>query len=172
MQGNTRNSRADEILLFTKIATGVNHNVTSPILLGGQSTTPAQLVAVFTDAVQASTDLDAARLVYQQKLKAQQAAFATAYTTELTLKSYVYGVYGKDNPVVTQFGFTVAKAGVKSVQVKAEASLKSAATRVARHTMGPKQKAGIHGTVPPVVPATEPVTVGAVVVGTTPSAAK
>ncbi len=154
MPSKSNNTRAEDILAFNKVIVGVNHNVTGTILLGGQSTTPPQIVAVFTAAIQASTDLDAAKATYQQKLAAQKAAFATAHATTSSLKSYVVGAYGKENPIVTEFGWAVAKPPVKSVSVKAGAAEKSAATRLARHTLGPKQKSTIHGSVSTPEPAT------------------
>jgi hypothetical protein len=42
----------------------------------------------------------------------------------------------------------------------ADAVVKSAATRVARHTMGSRQKADIHGSVAPATPAVPPGTGG------------
>jgi hypothetical protein len=140
-------TRAAELQLFAKIISGVNQHVTTSILLGGQSRTGTSIVADFNAAIQANTDLDAAKAVYQQKLAAQKAAFTTARATASALKSYADGAYGKTNTILNDFGFEVAKAVVKSVKVKAEAAVKSAATRVARHTMGAKQKASIHGTV-------------------------
>jgi len=150
MTTKTSTTRAAEISLFAKIVSGVNLHVTAAILLGGQSMSASQIVAIFQAAIQASSELEAAKTAYQQKLAAQQAAFTAAHTTEASLKSYVYGAYGKTNPLVTDFGFDVAKAGVKTVKAKAAAALKSAATRVARGTKGPKQKALIHGVVAPV----------------------
>jgi hypothetical protein len=172
MAANSSISRADEILLFSKIISGVNHNVTASILLGGQSTTAPQIVAVFTSAIQSNTDLDVAKQAYQQKLAAQQAAFTTAHTLEMNLKSYVYGAYGKENPVVAEFGFPIVKAAFKSALVKAGAAIKSTATRVARHTMGKKEKASIHGGVTPVVTVTEQAPGTAATNSTTPPAAK
>jgi hypothetical protein len=169
MAKGSKQSEAAELQGYAKVVLGVNQNITSAILLGGQTKSPAQIVAVFTGAIQASTDLDAAKLSYQQKLAARDAAFAAADTTEEQLKSYVMGAYGKTNPVVTTFGFPVAKPTVRSVKVKADAITKAAATREARHTMGPKQKAEIHGVVTPAASGsaeTTPVTAGPVVTGT------
>lgn len=140
-------TRAAEVLGFTKVINGINIHVTAPILLGGQSTTGAQLVTVFTAANQAATDLEAAKAAYQQKLAAQRAAFAIAKTTEAGLKSYVQGAYGKGSAIVVDFGWSVFAAPVKTAQVKADAVTKSAATRKERHTMGSKQKSSIHGVV-------------------------
>jgi hypothetical protein len=133
--------------LFGKIITAVNAHVTASILLGGQERSPKQIVAAFTAVLQANTAMDAAKLAYQQKLEAQRAALAVALSIEEQLKAYMQGTYGKSNALLADFGFSPAKPPVKSAQVKADAAVKSAATRVARNTMGPKQKASIHGSV-------------------------
>jgi hypothetical protein len=51
--------------------------------------------------------------------------------------------------VLGEFAMTPAKKAGKTVAVKQEAIEKSLATRVARHTSGSKQKAKIHGELPP-----------------------
>jgi hypothetical protein len=143
----TKNNRAAQIAFFTKVIAGVKLNVTKAILLGGQTYSPAQIVAAFTAFLQAITDLEAAKTAYQQALVAEEAAAAVADPLVALLKAYAQGTYGKSSPTLTDFGFALAKPGVKTAKVKAAAAEKSKATRVARNTLGSKQKAGIHGTV-------------------------
>jgi collagenase-like PrtC family protease len=152
MSSQPRTTRASQVAFFTKVIGGVNLHVLSAILLGGQTVSSTQIVAVFQAFLQATTDLETAKVAYQQKLAAQQAALTSANTMAALLKAYAQGAYGKQNPIMADFGFSVAKATVKSVKVKAAAAVKSAATRVARNTMGPKAKEAIHGTVPATAP--------------------
>ncbi len=149
MPSESKTTRATELLLFGRIISGVSQHITTSVTLGGDTQTGPQIAAVFTTAIQADTDLAAAKAAYQQKLAAQQKAFTTARTTASSLKLYVLSAYGKTNPIVTDFGWSVAKAAVTSVAVKAEARVKAAATRVARHTMGSKQRLSIKGGVTP-----------------------
>ena len=75
---------------------------------------------------------------------------APAATTLIQdLGDYVRAVHGNTNVVLSEFGMTPRKRAKSTVATKLEAIAKSAATRVARHTAGPKQKANIHGEVPP-----------------------
>lgn len=68
------------------------------------------------------------------------------------IKSLVMGQFG-DTPdsakMLDEFGYTPRKPRAKSVKVKAAAADKAAATRVARHTLGPKAKAKVKGVVAP-----------------------
>jgi hypothetical protein len=148
MAAATKNNRAAQIAFFTKMISGVNLNVTTSILLGGQMLSASQIVAVFSAFLQANIDLATAKTAYQQKLVAQQAAQTSAKAMGALLKAYAQGAYGKASPILTDFGFPIEKPGVKTVKVKALAAEKSAATRVARNTLGSKQKETIHGVVP------------------------
>ena len=164
MPTEPRLNRAAQIALFTKMISGVNLHVMAAILLGGQTYSASQIVAVFSALLQANTDLDAARVAYHQKLVAHKAALQSADGMGALLKSYVQGAYGKHNPILGDFGFSFAVPTPKTVKVKAAAALKSAATREARGTRGSKQKAAIHGT----VPSTDPVAIPPVSPATTP----
>ncbi|HEY8039212.1 MAG TPA: hypothetical protein VIF15_05430, partial [Polyangiaceae bacterium] len=76
------------------------------------------------------------------------------------LKTFVVTQFGDtqdSGPKLEIFGFTPRKARTTTVKTKAAAAEKVVATRKARNTMGPKQKAKIKGT-----PAPEPVTTGTV----------
>jgi hypothetical protein len=56
--------------------------------------------------------------------------------------------------MLAKFGLTPRQRPVTTPEVKVAAAVKAAATRAARHTMGPKEKAKIKGTVAPTAPAT------------------
>jgi hypothetical protein len=78
------------------------------------------------------------------------------------LRQYVINVYGQNSPVLADFGFTPPRRATLTPEEAVARSLKAAATRKARGTMGKKQKAKIKGTVTatapaiPPTPATEP----------------
>jgi len=67
------------------------------------------------------------------------------------LRTYILGSYGTAALQMLQdFGFTPPKprGGKKTASTKAQAVVQAKATRVARHTMGKRQKAKIKGTAP------------------------
>jgi hypothetical protein len=71
---------------------------------------------------------------------------ATALVTQI--EAYVRAVYGNANAILAEFGLSVRKRATRTVAAKVEQVERALATRVARHTAGPKEKAKIHGTVP------------------------
>jgi hypothetical protein len=54
---------------------------------------------------------------------------------------------GPTSQTLSQFGFEPRKPRKRTAVAKAAAAQKSRATRAERHTMGPRQKAAIRGTV-------------------------
>ncbi len=64
------------------------------------------------------------------------------------IRSYAAGTFGETSPEFSSFGFAPKKVAHRTVESKAEAAEKLRATRVARHTMGKRQRAAIHGVVP------------------------
>jgi hypothetical protein len=132
MASKSKNNKATRTLTFTQILAGITQHVTTAILLGGASTSEAALAAIFQAAIQAQSDLDAARVVVATKLKAQQAALATARTTGVLLHKWAEATFGLESPVLQDFGFALAASGDKTVAVKATGAAKASATRKAK----------------------------------------
>jgi hypothetical protein len=132
MSTKPKDNTATRALSFTKILAGITQHVTAAILLGGASTTQAALAAIFQAAIQAQTDLDAARAVVTAKVQAHKAALAAARTTETLLHKWAEATFGPESPVLQDFGFAIARPAEKSTAVKASATAKAAATRKAK----------------------------------------
>jgi hypothetical protein len=132
MATKPKNNKATRTLTFTKILAAITQHVTTAIILGGVSTTQAALAAIFQAALQAQSDLDAARTVVAEKVKAQQAALAVARTSEVLLHKWAQATFGLGSTVLQDFGFAVAKPADKPVAVKATGSAKATATRKAK----------------------------------------
>jgi hypothetical protein len=64
------------------------------------------------------------------------------------VKSFLRALYGAGNEALADFGMTARPPRKPTVPTKAAAVEKSAATRTARHTLGTRQKAAIHGAPP------------------------
>jgi hypothetical protein len=74
----------------------------------------------------------------------------TQLSTRLAaLHTYLAATLGAASPTLVHFGFEPRKPPKRTVRAKAVVVAKSLATRAQRHTMGPRQKAQIHGTVTP-----------------------
>ena len=63
------------------------------------------------------------------------------------LKGYVIGVFGDPSTQLTDLGLTNKPRPAMTVEARASAAEKGRATRVARHTMGRRERAAIHGVV-------------------------
>ncbi len=141
-------SRAAVEVLLTKLLFGIAKYITGPVPVGGPTMTAAQLSAVFNVCLAAGKDLDAAKVAYENKLVAYQAAYKAAHVLWVALIAYLRASYGADNPILIEFGVAPHLREEPTVETKAQALAKAKATRTARHTMGSKQKAAITGTVP------------------------
>ena len=73
----------------------------------------------------------------------------------IAARSYAAAAFGESSETYRALGFEPRKSRQVKPAVQTEAIAKRAATRAARHTMGKRQRAGIHGVVPsvPVMPA-------------------
>jgi len=132
MATKPKNNKATRALTFTQILAGITQHVTTAIILGGASTSEAALAAIFQAAIQAQSDLDAARVVVATKVKAQQAALATANATEVLLHLWAKATFGPGSTVLQDFGFAIAKPVDKPVAVKATGAAKATSTRKAK----------------------------------------
>ena len=98
----------------------------------------------------ASKDVDLTRAQLEEQVANHRTAKATAAALRSDLKTYILGNYGKAAvEMLGNFGMSAPKStGKKTAATKAEAVVKSKATRSARGTMGKKQRQSIHGSVP------------------------
>src|SRR5579872_1326755 len=127
------------------------------LLLAGQSTPqPAivQTLTAYAARVQAVVD---AKLVYEQAVKARDAADPEVFAYLDRVNSGLAAYFGADNPTLGKFGVPVkhppAKLTAEQLALKA-ARLR--ATRTARGTKGKKAKQAIKGTVPAPATAASP----------------
>jgi hypothetical protein len=121
------------------------------LLIAGADITPAELKAIFQDDIDQTNALDAVEAQAKQQRAKQKAARKKATGTRQNLRTYLLGSYGTAALQMLQdFGFTAPKprGGRKTASTKAQAVVQAKATRVARHTMGKRQKAKIRGNAP------------------------
>ena len=129
-------------------------NAPTPLALGGQSFTPASLIAFFQSRIDAANQVVAAKAQWIDLGKKYTTLDLTADLVARGLKQYVMNAYGAASPLLADFGFTPPKRTPLTVEQKTLAIARRAATRKARNTLGKKQKEAIKGTVPPTVPVT------------------
>lgn len=142
----TQNKAAQQAL-NRQAAEGAKDNLKGTVQFGGESYKVSDLVDVLQAPAAASTATDRAKAAYTAAVASERAARLKARTTRAALQNYIVGIHGESNTLLAEFGFKVKKQPAKTVEVKAGAAEKMRATRKARGTMGPKQKAKVKGTV-------------------------
>jgi hypothetical protein len=138
-----------------EVQAGIDKHVTSTVTIGGVAYAAADLKGVFQAQSASFDQADALHTQWRDQVRVVATATQKANRLHSLLRSYLIGQYGTEaNAVLNDFGMDPPKSpGAKTVQVKAAAAEKAQATRKARHTMGKRQKAGIHGTVDGAAPA-------------------
>jgi len=139
---------------------------TTSVLIDGTSYTAATLTPILQKRIAAMDALTAAEAAYHKAVQTTEATLADTAPTISKLVEALYLGFGEDPAALQDFGLPERKRGVMTSEQLVAASEKAKATRAARHTMGPKQKAKIQGnvtgvTIEPVVAGTpegEPVT--------------
>jgi hypothetical protein len=114
-------------------------------LKGGTLTRDAvvEQIQKFIDAAEATK---ASRTAWLGTVQTERAVEAQLRPIRAAVRSIVAARFGTDGTQLTQFGFTPAKHAKKTAATKAQAVVKSKATRTARGTKGSKQKKAIKGT--------------------------
>jgi hypothetical protein len=154
--GTNTNSKAKgtKAVLAAKLAAGAQKHFPAGMSMsvGGVMLTLAQIETQLTGFASLRTDVDTARSDLQAKLAAETAQ-ATAMNAFLdAFVRLVRGSFGNQPDVLADFGLPPEKARTPlTVEQKAAAAAKRAATRVARGTTGRKAKLAVKGNVTGVV---------------------
>ena len=133
---------------------------TKTVVLDGVSYAPDDIVKALQGSIDAADATIAITAQFHKTVDAERAANATADTVYAGLKTYVTSQYKTSPDTMADFGITLPSRQVPDAATTATAVEKRQATRVARHTMGKRQKANVKGTVttPTAAPAPTPIT--------------
>jgi hypothetical protein len=162
MSAASNPNRVTRLARINQVIAGIGkHFANVPeIVLGGTSYTPAALVAVLQKAVADILQASNSKAAWVADVQTQRNTIAEVGPVLRYMKTFVITQFGDTQDSAKKledFGYTPRKPRSKDVAVKAEAAAKGKATREARGTKGPKQKASIKGNVE-----TKPSTGGAV----------
>jgi hypothetical protein len=125
------------------------------VAFAGATFTPVQIEASLQTLVDLRSAVDAARATTTAKVAAERAQAPSVRTFMSAYVTFVKATFGAQPDVLADFGLKPRKVTTPlTVAQKAEAKAKSQATREARHTMGPKQKKDVKGTVTTIVSST------------------
>ncbi len=97
--------------------------------------------------VDTMTSLTAARAKASQLHDVDESQRTETDAILTCVRNYAAGLFGENSPEFASFGFLPKKVAQRTLESKTDAAEKVRATRVARHTMGKRQKAAIHGVV-------------------------
>ena len=117
------------------------------VLVTGVNFTPAELIALLQKDIDLADAATNAREAFLAAAAATTENRAKMVPILAGLRAFLGNMF-TDPSILAEFGFPVRKRIVPTADVKAAAVNKRSATRKARHTMGKKQKASIHGEVP------------------------
>jgi hypothetical protein len=115
--------------------------------LGGPTFSPEQLRAVFQGQLDAIAAVDTARAGLSVAVANERKAAKEAHWFARRLKMYVLALFGSSAAEeLASFGWQAPKKpGPKTVMAKLEGAVKARSTRVARRTMGKRQRKKIRG---------------------------
>jgi hypothetical protein len=173
MASSKNESKAAVVANAQQLIAGVTKHLgsTTQVTLLGSSFTPADLTTKLQQVVSLQSDVDAAKAATKSKLTAQKTSMTSLRPLMGALVAYVKASFGGQPDALADFGIHPKPRAAPTVEAKAAAVAKRAATRAARGTKGSVQKQAVKGDVTGVTitPTTAPQPVAPNAVGTTSS---
>jgi hypothetical protein len=122
--------------------------------LGGRVFTPTSLIAFFQSRIDAANAISSAKAQWLDNVQKYGVLDESGNVVARGLRQYVMNAFGVASPLLADFGFAPPKQTLQTLEQKAVAIARRAATRLARHTLGKKAKLAIKGAAEPAAPAT------------------
>jgi hypothetical protein len=146
MATRTKSSRSDRNHLV--IAGVKKHlaNATS-IIIGGTSYAPMDIEKILQDPIDARDATATTTAAFHKAVAAEKAANAKGDALYRGLRKYLTNQYETQPDVLADFGIAIVNRQAPDASTVANAVVKRADTRVARHTMGKRQKRKVTGDV-------------------------
>ena len=148
---NSHSTITASAMLDLKAIAGVDKyfSNTPSLELEGTSYTPVVLKGILQGEVDAEKALDDARAKVRELMGSTRNARAQARALRKALRTYLLASKGPGAAqLLAEFGFVLKAKSTPTVATKAQAKVKTQATRAARHTMGSRQKQAIKGQAP------------------------
>src|SRR5882672_8057908 len=148
-----RDGKGQVVVVAKQFIAGTEKHLTSatPVAVMGGSFTADQITSKLQRLVDLRTGVDAAKATTRARITAEATEMPALRAFMSAFRSFIKGAFSNSPDVLADFGITPKARVPRTVEEKAVASAKRAATRAARHTMGSKQKKGIKGDVTDVV---------------------
>jgi hypothetical protein len=145
--------KASVSALAQQLIAGTNKHLanTAQVTFAGQSLSPSQVTTKLQAIVNLRSDVDNAKATTKAKVAAEKTDMASLRIFMDAFVAFVKATFGNAPDVLADFGVHPKPRTPLTVEAKAAAAAKRAATRAARHTMGAKQKKGVKGAVTGIV---------------------
>jgi hypothetical protein len=140
--------------LATQLVTGTQKHLANigQLVVEGSTVTPADAEAKLTTFAKLRNDVDAARAAMKAAIADEQAQLPGLREFFLAFVSFVRAGYGNSPDILADFGLQPKKTRKPlTVEQRAAAAAKRAATRAARGIIGKRKRAGVKGDVTGVV---------------------
>jgi hypothetical protein len=148
MSGTIR-SKGSMIVLVQKLLAGLDkHYAGQTLTINGTAVPVAEIGTNLQGYLTLVSTADATKTLWQQQLQTARAGEPDAVATVVAIHGIVRGNLGTANAALEDFGMKPRAPSKRTTAEKAATAEKSLATRVARHTTGPKAKQAIHGPAP------------------------
>jgi hypothetical protein len=148
-------SQNDLSMMLQAVVTALNDPSfsTKTVVIAGKIWKPKDLVQTFESQIDALQASNAAHQAWLQSVSDQRSAYAAIVPLLKGLRAYLAALYGETSQTYRNFGFAPPQKAKPSTETRSAALQQSRATRLARGTMGKKQRLAIKGTVPVTAPA-------------------
>jgi hypothetical protein len=132
-----------------KMIAGVQKHLASlsTLVVGGVSYTPAVVVKSLQGSIDAADTTATAAAAFHKATAAERETNATADGLYRGMRGYLVNLYKLQPDVLADFGIAIVNRQAPDASTVANAVVKRADTRVARHTMGKRQKRKVTGDV-------------------------
>jgi hypothetical protein len=124
-----------------------------PLLIDGSSYAAADLEKALQGSIDAADLTASTAAAFHQAVAAEKAVNTKGDGLYSALRALLITQYRSQPAVLADYGITLLTKQVPDASTVATAVAKRAATRVARHTVGKRQKQAVTGTVPVTAPA-------------------
>jgi hypothetical protein len=156
-----RNAKS-QVVNTTKllIVGATKHLPTGPaVSFDGSAYTQDQVTEMLQALVDLRANVDAAKAAVKDHLALEAARAPALAAFSRQFRAFIKAAYANSPSALADFGISPRARVAQTVETKTAAVAKRAATRAARHTMGPKQRLAVKGDVTGVVvsPVTAPV---------------
>jgi hypothetical protein len=126
-------------------------------MIGNTSVKATDIITTLQDRIKTANSVDSTRATWQAAVKANREEQAKSEPLISAVRQTLRMMFAGSIETLAEYGLTPRKQRTPPTpEEKAAAVAKALATRKARNTMGPKQKAKIKGAVSPTAPATPP----------------